>query len=168
VFSEPKPTEAASGEIVNMEVSSDMLLSDIEVISSVVKPKDVDIAEADIIVAVGRGAASESMRQNAKELADLLGGVVACTRPLAESNIFNSKHQIGLSGRTVKPKLIFCLVISGAVQFAAGMKSSDCIVAVNIDKSAPIFDVAHYCVVGDVNEIVPQLINKIKEAKADV
>ena len=168
VFSEPKPTEAASGEIVNMEVTSNMLLSDIEVISSIAKPKDVDIAEADIIVAVGRGAASESMRQNAKELADLLGGVVACTRPLAESNIFNSKHQIGLSGRTVKPKLIFCLGISGAVQFAAGMKSSDCIVAVNTDKSAPIFDVAHYCIVGDVNEIVPQLINKIKEAKADV
>lgn len=168
VFSEPKPTEAASGEIVNMEVTSNMLLSDIEVISSIAKPKDVDIAEADIIVAVGRGAASESMCQNAKELADLLGGVVACTRPLAESNIFNSKHQIGLSGRTVKPKLIFCLGISGAVQFAAGMKSSDCIVAVNTDKSAPIFDVAHYCVVGDVNEIVPQLINKIKEAKADV
>ena len=168
VFSEPKPTEAASGEIVNMEVTSNMLLSDIEVISSIAKPKDVDIAEADIIVAVGRGAASESMRQNAKELADLLGGVVACTRPLAESNLFNSKHQIGLSGRTVKPKLIFCLGISGAVQFAAGMKSSDCIVAVNTDKSAPIFDVAHYCIVGDVNEIVPQLINKIKEAKADV
>ena len=145
-----------------------MLTSDIEVISSVNKPKDVDISEADVIVAIGRGALSESMRQNAKELADLLGGVVACTRPLVESNVFDAKHQIGLSGRTVKPKLIFCLGISGAVQFAAGMKSSDCIVAINTDKSAPIFDVAHYCVVGDVNEIVPMLIEKIKEAKADV
>lgn len=163
VFTEPKPTDTPKGEIVNMKITADMLKSDIEVISSADKPKDIDIAEADVIVAVGRGASSEAMRASAKELADLLGGVVACTRPMVESNIFDAKHQIGLSGRTVKPKLIICLGISGAVQFAAGMKSSDCIVAVNTDASAPIFDVAHYCVVGDVNEIVPMLIKKIKE-----
>jgi len=113
-------------------------------------------------VAVGRGAASETMRAYAKELADLLGGVVACTRPLVESNVFDAKHQIGLSGRTVKPKLIITLGISGAVQFAAGMKSSDCIVAINSDPAASIFDVAHYCIVADVNEIVPKLIERIK------
>ena len=98
----------------------------------------------------------------AAELAELLGGKVACTRPLVENNTFDAKHQIGLSGRTVKPKLIFTLGISGAVQFAAGMKSSDCIVAINSDPNAPIFDVAHYCVVGDVNLILPKLIDKIK------
>ena len=97
-----------------------------------------------------------------EELADLLGGVVACTRPLVENNTMDAKHQIGLSGRTVKPKLIFTLGISGAVQFAAGMKSSDCIVAINTDPAAPIFDIAHYCVVGDVNLIVPKLISMIK------
>lgn len=101
----------------------------------------------------------------AAELAELLGGVVACTRPLVEANIFDAKHQIGLSGRTVKPKFIICLGISGAVQFAAGMKSSACIVAVNSDKSAPIFDVAHYCVVGDISEVLPRLIDSIKEMK---
>ncbi len=168
VFSEPKPTNEPSGEIVRMKVSPEMLLSGIDVISSTDKPKDIDIAEADVIVAVGRGASSEAMRQSAEELADMLGGVVACTRPLVESNTFDAKRQIGLSGRTVKPKLIICLGISGAVQFAAGMKSSDCIVAINTDKSAPIFDVAHYCIVGDVNEIVPELINKVKEYQADV
>jgi len=162
VFSEPVPSENPSGEIVNMTVTDKMILSDIDVISSKSKPTDIDIAEADVIVAVGRGAMSESMRQYAAELAGLLGGVVACTRPLAEANIFDSKQQIGLSGRTVKPKLIICLGISGAVQFAAGMKSSDCIIAVNNDKTAPIFDVAHYCVAGDVNEVVPKLISKIK------
>lgn len=162
VFSEPQQEENAIGEIVKMTLSPEMLLSNIEVLTSTVKPTDIDIAEADIIVAVGRGASSESMRQSASELANLLGGVVACTRPLAERNVFDSKHQIGLSGRTVKPKLIICLGISGAVQFAAGMKSSDCIVAVNTDPSAPIFDIAHYCVVGDVNEIVPKLIQNIK------
>ncbi len=162
VFSEPKPTEEPAGIIVPMSIREEMLQSAIEVLSTVSKPKDIDIAEAEVIVAVGRGASTEAMRTMAKELADLLGGVVACTRPLVESNIFDAKHQIGLSGRTVKPKLIFTLGISGAVQFAAGMKSSDCIVAINSDPNAPIFDVAHYCVVGDVNLIVPKLIERIK------
>lgn len=162
VFTEPKPTDEPSGEIVRMAVTDAMRASAIEVLSTAEKPKDIDIAEADVIVAVGRGASGEAMRAQAKELADLLGGVVACSRPLVEENIFDAKHQIGLSGRTVKPKLIFCLGISGAVQFAAGMKSSDCIVAINSDPAAPIFDVAHYCVVGDVNEIVPKLIAQIK------
>ena len=168
VFSEPKPSENADGEIVKMEVSPEKLASDITVISCIDKPKDVDISEADVIVAVGRGAMSENMREQAKELSDLLGGVVACSRPLVEGNIFDAKHQIGLSGRTVKPKFIICLGISGAVQFAAGMKVSDCIVAINKDKNAPIFDIAHYAVVGDVTEIVPRLIKQIKEGRADV
>ena len=156
VFNEPKPQDTASGEIVKMEIEAKKLNSAIEIISS------------EDIVAVGRGAMSESARKNAKELADLLGGVVACSRPLVEGNIYDAKHQIGLSGRTVKPKFIICLGISGAVQFAAGMKASDCIVAINTDKSAPIFDVAHYQIVGDVNEIVPRLIAKIREVQADV
>ena len=162
VFAEPKPTAEPSGEIVAMEVTNAMERSAIEVLRTVDKPKDIDIAEADVIVAVGRGASSDAMRAMAKELADLLGGVVACSRPLVESNVFDAKHQIGLSGRTVKPQLIFTLGISGAVQFSAGMKSSDCIVAINSDPAAPIFDVAHYCVIGDVNEILPRLIAKIK------
>ena len=97
-----------------------------------------------------------------------MGGNIACTRPLVENGTFDAKHQIGLSGKTVKPKLIITLGISGAVQFAAGMKSSDIIVAVNTDRHAPIFDVAHYCVVGDAAKILPSLITKIKEAKKDV
>ncbi|MBE6537576.1 MAG: electron transfer flavoprotein subunit alpha [Ruminococcaceae bacterium] len=165
VFSEPKPTEKPCGDIVPMQTEADKLISKIKVLETKSKSKDVDISEADVIVAVGRGAASESMRAAAEELASLLGGMVACTRPLVEGNIFDAKRQIGLSGRTVKPKLIICVGISGAVQFAAGMKSSDCIVAINTDKNAPIFDVAHYSVVGDAAEILPKLINKIKEAR---
>ncbi|MBR5239503.1 MAG: electron transfer flavoprotein subunit alpha/FixB family protein [Clostridia bacterium] len=168
VFTEPAPTKEAQGEIVNMEIEEDKLTSAISVISTLDKPKDIDISEADVVVAVGRGAMSEALRNQAKELADLLGGVVACTRPLVEGNIMDAKHQIGLSGRTVKPKFMICLGISGAVQFAAGMKSSDCIVAINTDKSAPIFDVAHYAIVGDVSEILPRLIAKIKEGEANV
>ncbi len=168
VFTEPKPTETSNAEIVRMEISAEKLISDIEILDAKDKPKDIDISESDVIVAVGRGAMSEGMRKLAKELADLLGGVVACSRPLVEGNLFDAKRQIGLSGRTVNAKFIICLGISGAVQFAAGMKSSECIVAINSDKSAPIFDVAHYAVVGDVNEIVPRLIEKIKEAQTDV
>ena len=160
VFSEPKPSEEPSGEIIPMTVTEEMLRTDIHILSSEDKPRDVDISEADVIVAVGRGAVS--ILDKAKELAELLGGVLACTRPLVEGNVLDAKHQIGLSGRTVKPKLIITLGISGAVQFAAGMKGSDCIVAINSDPAAPIFDIAHYCVTGDVNEIVPRLIAKIK------
>lgn len=164
VFNEPKPVERPDGTVVRMEVKPEMLASDIEVQEVALKPTDIDISEADVIVAVGRGACTEAMRQSAEELAGLLGGVVACSRPLVESNVYDAMHQIGLSGRTVKPKLIVCLGISGAVQFAAGMKSSDCIIAINSDPKAPIFDVAHYCVVGDVTKILPQWISEIKGA----
>ena len=163
VFSEPQPTAEAFGEVAVMDVTPEMRLSAIEVQSTLDKPKDIDISEAEVIVAIGRGACADGPRAMAQELADLLGGQLACTRPLVESNLMDAKRQIGLSGRTVKPRLIFALGISGAVQFAAGMKSSDCIVAINSDPSAPIFDVAHYCVVGDVNEILPRLIDRIRE-----
>jgi electron transfer flavoprotein alpha subunit len=168
VFSEPAPNEEASGEIVKLELAQEKRNSAIEILSYVDKPKDIDIAESDVIVAIGRGAMGEGMRTMAAQLAELLGGQLACTRPLVEGNILDAKHQIGLSGRTVKPKFIICLGISGAVQFAAGMKSSDCIVAINTDPTAAIFNVAHYGIVGDVNEIVPQLISKIKEGQANV
>ena len=160
VFTEPKASENPSGEIVPMAVTEEMVQSGIRILSAVEKPRDIDIAEAEVIVAVGRGALN--ILEQAQELADLLGARLACTRPLVEGNILDAKHQIGLSGRTVKPKLIITLGISGAVQFAAGMKGSDCIVAINSDPAAPIFDIAHYCVTGDVNEIVPGLIEKIK------
>lgn len=168
VFSEPAPSDDIKGEIVKMTINHKNLASDIEILSSIEKSHDVDISESDVIVAVGRGANSESIRKMAEELANVLGGVLACTRPLVEGNIMDAKHQIGLSGRTVKPKFIICLGISGSVQFAAGMKASDCIVAVNSDPNAPIFDVAHYGVVGDVNEILPKLLSLIKEAQENV
>ena len=168
VFNEPTPSEQPSGEIVNLTIDASKLKSNIEVVSYTDKPKDIDISESDVIVAIGRGAMSESTKALASELADLLGATLACTRPLVEGNILDAKRQIGLSGRTVKPKFIICLGISGSVQFAAGMKASDCIVAVNTDPNAAIFNIAHYGVVGDVNEIIPKLIAQIKEGKENV
>ena len=168
VFSEPKPQDTASGEIVRMQTSAEMMKSDITVLDVVEKPRETDISESDVIVAIGRGASSETMIAAASELCELIGGTLACTRPLVESGIMDAKRQIGLSGRTVKPKFIICIGISGAVQFSAGMRASDCIVAINTDAHAPIFDVAHYGIVGDASEIIPMLINKIKEARSDV
>ena len=91
---------------------------------------------------------------------------MACTRPIIENGILGAKKQIGLSGRTVKPKLIIACGIQGAVQFTAGMNSSDTIVAINSDESAAIFNIAHYGIVGDMYEIVPKLIENIKNGKS--
>ena len=164
VFSAPNKCEP-KGEVVKCEIKDEWLKSHIEVINIENKPKELDISEADIIVAVGRGLKSPDDLAMVNELADLLGGVVACSRPMVEAGVFDGKHQIGLSGKTVKPKLIITLGISGAVQFTSGMKNSDCIIAINSNPHAPIFDVANYGIVGDMYKIVPELINKIKEAK---
>ncbi len=168
VFSEPPREAEAHGEIIRMSLTEAQLASGITILSQEVKPKDVDISESEVIVAVGRGCATDALLAMAQELADALGGMLACSRPLVEAGVMDAKHQIGLSGRTVKPKFIITLGISGAVQFAAGMKASDCIVAVNSDPNAPIFDTAHYAVVGDVSEILPKLLSQIKEATPHV
>jgi electron transfer flavoprotein alpha subunit len=101
-----------------------------------------------------------------KELAGLLGGEYAFTRPLVEKGWDTNARQIGLSGRTVKPKLIITCGVSGAIQFTACMEGSERIVAINTDKNAPIFRVAHVGIVGDVYDIVPRLIENIKKEKS--
>lgn len=160
IFSAPEK-QTPHGEIVAMAVDAKMLAGNTEVVKIVKKPDEIDISDAEVIVAVGRGLKSKDDIELAQKLADKLGAQLACTRPLVEAGWFDAKHQIGLSGRTVKPKLIIALGISGSVQFAAGMRNSDKIVAVNNDKSAPIFDIAHYGFVGDLYEVVPQLLEKI-------
>jgi electron transfer flavoprotein alpha subunit len=100
-----------------------------------------------------------------KDLAKVLNAEFACTRPLIEAGWVDAKRQIGLSGRTVRPRLIITCGISGAVQFTAGMNNSDYIFAINTDEKAPILKVAHYGVIGDIYEVIPELIEKIKLAK---
>ncbi len=131
-------------------------------IETKVKPITESLEDADVIVAIGRGVAIKDI-DKIKELCNAIKGNIACTRPLVENGTFDAKYQIGLSGRTVKPKLIITFGISGAVQFTAGMQNSEMIIAINNDKSAPIFDVAHVCVVADYNVVLPQLLAKIKE-----
>lgn len=158
IFSAPEPVEDPKGEIVRMAVEPAMLKSGTEILEISEKPREIDISEADIIVAVGRGVKSKADLELVRELADVLNAQMACTRPLVECGWFDAKRQIGLSGRTVKAKLIITVGISGSVQFAAGMRNSEFIVAVNNDPHASIFDIAHLGLVGDLYDILPRLI----------
>ncbi len=162
IFEKPEYISHPQGEVVNMQLPEEKLQSAIEIIDVTTKQKEIDISDAEMIIAVGRGVKKQEDLKIINELADKLDAQVACTRPLIENGWFDAKKQIGLSGRTVKPKLIITLGISGSIQFVAGMRSSDCIIAINTDENASIFDVAHYCVVGDWYKILPDLISKIK------
>ena len=168
IFSASERSEKATGEVVEMPITTDMRTNRTQVLKQEDKPKEVDITEADVIVACGRGFSKQSDLALASELADLLHAQMACTRPMIESGWMNPKRQIGLSGRTVKPKLMIAVGISGSVQFAAGMKNSEKIVAINSDPDAAIFEIAHVGLVGDLYEIVPKLIEQIKEGARNV
>ena len=162
VMSAPERSEDEVGEIVKLSIKKEKLKSNINVLEVSKKSKEKEISEADVLVVAGRGVKSEKDLEMIKELSELLGGQVACTRPLIEAGWVDAKSQVGLSGRTVRPKLIITCGVSGAVQFTAGMNNSDYIFAINTDEKAPIFKVAHYGIVGDIYEVVPMLIEKLK------
>lgn len=122
----------------------------------------VDITRSDIVVAVGRGIREKENISIVEQLAAALGGVVACSRPIIDKQWLTPDRQVGTSGKTVKPKLYIACGISGAFQHIVGMKDSATIVAINKDPNAPIFEVAHYGIVGDLLKIVPVLTEKVK------
>ena len=166
IFKKPEK-EAPHGEIVYVDVNNINKNSAVKLLDVINKKINVDISEADVIVACGRAFKSQKDLEIAYELASLLNGVVACSRPLVENGMFNVRHQIGLSGKTVSPKLIFVLGISGTIQFTSGMDSSDLIIAINSDPNAQIFDCAHYGIVDDVFKVVPELIELIKKERGE-
>jgi electron transfer flavoprotein alpha subunit len=149
----PRDTKK-TGEIIRKEP---------ELIDSVLKIVEkqrtggVNIAEADIIICGGRGVKSAADFSLLEDLADALGGVVGCTRPVVDDGWMGKEHQVGFSGNTVKPKLYVAVGVSGSPQHLAGMRDSDVILAINADPSAPIFKLADYGIVGDLYEVVPKL-----------
>lgn len=167
VMNAPKKRFDRSGKITICEIDKEKLTSKIEVLKVTKKEIEENISDAEVIIAVGRALKSEKDMVMVEELAELLGAQIAGTRPLVETGFINAKKQIGLSGRTVKPKLIITLGISGAVQFAAGMNGSERIFAINTDPNASIFNIAHYGIVGDIYEIIPKLIENIKSSKGE-
>jgi electron transfer flavoprotein alpha subunit len=126
---------------------------------------EVDITQADILVSVGRGIKDAENVPVVKELADALGGALACSRPVSDKKWLPKGCQVGTSGKTVKPKVYIAVGISGAFQHIAGMKGSGTIIAINKDPKAPIFSVAQYGIVGDLFKIIPVLKQKIKELR---
>lgn len=161
MFNAPKKTTIA-GKMIKEDVS--MFLKDqrTKMISFDDKPTQKDISDAEIIVAVGRAFKKKKDLELIKPLVELLDAEVACTRPLIENGWFDPKKQIGLSGRTVKPKLIINLGISGAVQYIEGMKESELIISVNNDPNNKLFDISHYAINGDLYEIIDELTVLLK------
>jgi electron transfer flavoprotein alpha subunit len=155
---------AAAVEAVNVDIADGVIRNKPQEVFKEAK-QAVDLTQAEIIVAVGRGIKEQKNIEIAKNLAEALGGDLAASRPICDSGWLPMDRQIGSSGQTVAPKLYLALGISGAIQHIVGMKGSRAIIAVNKDSEAPIFEIADYAVVGNLFDIVPPLIEEIKKAK---
>lgn len=161
---QPDESKSAAGQIVDKSAEVGDLSAKrrfLEVVAAEVG--DVDITKADVLVSVGRGIEDEENIEIAEELAQTIGAVVSCSRPIVDAKWLEKSRQVGTSGQTVKPKVYLALGISGSFQHLGGLKGSPFIVAVNKNPKAPIFQVADVGVVQDLLEFVPALTEKIKE-----
>ena len=150
-------------EVINFNPGFEKNAKFVDVVEVVKKVTDsVDIMDAKILVSGGRGVGSKENFKLLQDLADAIGGTVSCSRPCIEEGWCDKDQQVGQTGKTVRPHVYFAIGISGAIQHLAGMEESDIIIAINKDETAPIFDVADYGIVGDLNKILPLLTEKIK------
>ncbi|BDU83259.1 electron transfer flavoprotein subunit alpha/FixB family protein [Clostridium perfringens] len=154
--------------VENVEVkfnSNDIRTKIVEIIK---EHKDiVDISEANVLVAGGRGIGSEENFKMLKELAEVMNGSIAASRAAVEKGWVDKDYQVGQTGKTVRPNIYVACGISGAIQHAAGMQDSDMIIAINKDANAPIMKIADYAIVGDVNKVVPEFIAQLKAMKEE-
>lgn len=166
VFEPFEPKADATGEIITetVEVEPDSDYIVLETSKKELKGKPID--SCDVLISGGRGIKSEEDLALLRELAELLGGELACSRPLSDCGWMAHETQIGQSGTTVKPKFILNVAISGSVQYLAGMQNADCIMSINHTASAPIYDVSHYGAVIDYRKILPALVEEVKKRKA--
>lgn len=163
----PEKVEGRKGEIIRESMpfkEADFSVKVLEIINEY-QAGMVDVATADIIVSGGRGMQSKENFKILEELAAEIGGVVGCSRGAVEAGWMPIERQVGQTGKTVRPKLYIACGISGAIQHLVGMQDSDVIIAINRDRQAPIFEVAHYGIVGDLFQVVPALTRFIREAK---
>lgn len=157
-------SSAAPVETVNVDVPDGVVRNQPQEVFKEAK-QAVDLTQAEIIVAVGRGIKEQKNIELAKQLADAMGGEIAASRPICDNGWLPMDRQIGSSGQTVAPKLYLALGISGAIQHIVGMKGAKSIVAINKDSEAPIFEIADYGIVGNLFDMVPPLIEEVKKAK---
>ncbi len=156
----------AEGEIEEIEIDGSSYASRYKLLGTDKKfEENINLADYEVIVSGGRGLGKSENFSLLKELANLLGGAVGASRAAVDSGWISYPHQVGQTGRTVNPKIYIACGISGAIQHLAGMQTSDIIIAINKDRSAPIFKVANYGIVGDIFEVVPRLISRIKTGK---
>lgn len=153
------------GELVYCTVTEKQLHSRIKILSEEPRDRKKTIEEEEVLVVAGRGAIDGNGLDLLRVLSVQLGGQLCYTRPMVEAGFGDAAHQIGLSGRTVRPKLIITGGVSGAIQFASCISGAECIVAINTDAEAPIFKIAHYCISDDLNTVLPELIRLINERK---
>lgn len=165
VMDKAKKVDKPTGTVTLCKTTDLMVRSGIDIIERAAITRTKSIEEEDVLVVAGRGVKTAKDVEMVRELATLLGGQLCFTRPMVEGGFGDAAHQIGLSGRTVKPKLIITCGVSGAVQFTACMNTAQTIVAINTDPEAQIFRIAHYRIVDDLYQIVPDLIQRIKAAK---
>jgi electron transfer flavoprotein alpha subunit len=159
----PEPDAKRRGQIVEEKVTIDRSDLPLEILEEHKRPKKVNLKAARIIVAGGAGVGSKDNFKLIWDLANCLGGAPAATRAAVDLGFIDHDHQVGQTGTTVRPSLYIAVGISGAIQHQAGMAQSQKIVAINNDPDAPIFNVAHYKILGDLNDVVPKMIKAIKE-----
>ena len=153
-----KPDRERQGQVERVEVSFNGRHSSLEVLKREIRLPSVDLKGASVIVAGGMGIGSREGFDLIRELAHVLGGEVAGSRAAVDAGFISAEHQVGQTGVTVRPRLYIACGISGAVQHRAGMDQSSKIIAINTDPHAPIFEIAHYKIVGDYRKVIPEMI----------